>query len=154
MGKEETTSLCSQVDFLERNLKGKNLEIVGVPFVKNENVGDLALKVLTNIDPQLNKEYIESARRLMKKDKNNVTIYGPILARFKNIGKRNYIFRNKKNLAEARPNLVNGSVKKIFINENLTPKNKKIFYHANCFKKQNNWRFVWTANGMVFLRKT
>ena len=152
--KEETTSLSSQVDFLERNLKGKNLEIVGVPFVKNENVGDLALKVLTNIDPQLNKEDIESARRLMKKDKNNVTIYGPILARFKNIGKRNYIFRNKKNLAEARPNLVNGSVKKIFINENLTPKNKKIFYHANCFKKQNNWRFVWTANGMVFLRKT
>jgi len=152
--KEETTSLSSQVDFLERNLKGKNLEIVGVPFVKNENVGDLALKVLTNIDPQLSKEDIESARRLMKKDKNNVTIYGPILARFKNIGKRNYIFRNKKNLAEARPNLVNGSVKKIFINENLTPKNKKIFYHANCFKKQNNWRFVWTANGMVFLRKT
>ena len=152
--KEETTSLSSQVDFLERNLKGKNLEIVGVPFVKNENVGDLALKVLTNIDPQLSKEDIESARRLMKKDKNYVTIYGPILARFKNIGKRNYIFRNKKNLAEARPNLVNGSVKKIFINENLTPKNKKIFYHANCFKKQNNWRFVWTANGMVFLRKT
>ena len=152
--KEETTSLSSQVDFLERNLKGKNLEIVGVPFVKNENVGDLAVKVLTNIDPQLSKEDIESARRLMKKDKNNVTIYGPILARFKNIGKRNYIFRNKKNLAEARPNLVNGSVKKIFINENLTPKNKKIFYHANCFKKQNNWRFVWTANGMVFLRKT
>ena len=152
--KEETTSLSSQVDFLERNLKGKNLEIVGVPFVKNENVGDLALKVLTNIDPQLSKEDIESARRLMKKDKNNVTIYGPILARFKNIGKRKYIFRNKKILAEARPNLVNGSVKKIFINENLTPKNKKISYHANCFKKQNNWRFVWTANGMVFLRKT
>ena len=58
--KEETTSLSSQVDFLERNLKGKNLEIVGVPFVKNENVGDLALKVLTNIDPQLSKEDIDS----------------------------------------------------------------------------------------------
>ena len=138
---EETTSLRSQVDYLERNLKGKNLEIIGVPFVKNENVLDLAVKVMTNIDPQLSEENIDSARRLMKKDKNNVTIYGPILVRFKNIGKRNYISR-KKNLAAARLNLVNDNVKKIFINENLTPRNKKVFYHANCLRKQNNWKFV------------
>ena len=64
---EETTSLRSQVDYLERNLKGKNLEIIGVPFVKNENVVDLAVKVMTNIDPQLSKEDIGPAIRLMKK---------------------------------------------------------------------------------------
>ena len=151
--KEETTSLSSQVDFLERNLKGKNLEIVGVPFVKNENVGDLALKVLTNIDPQLSKEDIESARRLMKKDKNNVTIYGPILARFKNIGKRNYIFRNKKNLAEARPNLVNGSVKKIFINENLTPKNKNFSIMPIVSKNKTTGDLYGLQTGWFFLEK-
>ena len=60
------------------------------------------------------------------------------------------MFRNKKILAEARPNLVNNNVKKIFLNENLTPRNKKKI--SSC--EQNNWKFVWTANGMVFLKKT
>ena len=66
--KEETTSLSSQLDYLKRNLKGKNLEIIGVAFVENENVLDLAVKVITNIDHQLSEEYIDSARRLLKKD--------------------------------------------------------------------------------------
>ena len=76
--KHETTSLSSQVDYLERNLKDNNTEVIGVPFVKNEKVIDLAVNEMTNIDPQLSEEDIDSARRLMKKDKNNVTIYGII----------------------------------------------------------------------------
>ena len=40
---------------------------------------------MTNIDPQLSEENTDSARRLMKKHKHNVTIYSPILFRFKNI---------------------------------------------------------------------
>ena len=54
-----------------------------MPFEKNDNVADLAVKVMANVDPQLSKEDIDSARRLMKTDKNNVTIYGPILVRIK-----------------------------------------------------------------------
>ena len=57
-----------------------------MPFAKNENVVDFAVKVMTNIDPQLSEEDIDFARILMKKDKNNVTTYGPILVKFKNIG--------------------------------------------------------------------
>ena len=79
--KEETTSFSSQVDYLERNLKGKNVEIIVLSFLKNENVVDLDVKLTTNTDPQLSKKKIDYARRLMKKDKNNITIYGPILAR-------------------------------------------------------------------------
>ena len=32
--KDGTTSLSSHIDYLERNLKGKNVEISGVSFVK------------------------------------------------------------------------------------------------------------------------
>ena len=71
------------------------------------------------------------ARRQMKKDSNGATIYGPILVRYKNIDQRNYLFKNKKYLAKAKlENVINGA-KKVFINENLTPKNKKVLYHAN-----------------------
>ena len=75
--KEGTTSLSSQKDYLEINLKGKNVEISRVPFVKIENVVDLAVKVMTTVDLQLSEEDIDSARRLMIKNKNYFTIYCP-----------------------------------------------------------------------------
>ena len=67
--KEETSSLSSQLDYLERNPKGKNVEVSGVHFEKNENVVDLDVKIMTNVDPQLSEEDIYSARRLMKTTK-------------------------------------------------------------------------------------
>ena len=108
---------------------------------------------MTNIDFKLREDDIEYARRMMKKDSNNATIYGPILVRFKNIGQRNYMFKNKKYLAEAKlENVINGA-KKVLFTENLTPIYKIIFYHANCFRKQYNWKYVYTLNAIVFLRK-
>ena len=53
--KEDKNSLSSQLDFLERNLKGKNVEISGVPFTKNEKVIDLAVKVMSNFDSLIRK---------------------------------------------------------------------------------------------------
>ena len=59
---------------------------------------DLAVNVINNVDPELSQDDIDYARRLMKKDNNNVVTYGPILVRFKNLSKRNYTYRKKKNL--------------------------------------------------------
>ena len=62
----------------------------------------------------------------MKKESNGATIYGPILIRFKNIGQRNYMYKIKKYIAEAKlENFIYGA-KKVFINENLTPKTKNV----------------------------
>ena len=151
--KEETSSSNLQIDYIERNLKSRNVEISGVPYVQNENVFDLAMKVITKIDPHMRGDDIEYVRRLKKKGNNKDIIQGSILVRFKNINKRNYIFRNKKNLAEAKLNSEDTNITKVFINENLTPKNKNMFYKANCFRKDKNWKFVWTNNGVVYLRE-
>ena len=97
---------------------------------------------MTNINNKLKEDEIKYARRLNLKVSNNATIYGPILVRFKNIGQRNYMFKNKKYLAEAKLENVIYGAKKVLFNENLTPINKIIFYHANCFRKQYNWKYV------------
>ena len=28
-----------------------------------------------------------------------------------------------------------------------------MFYKANCFRKEKKWKFVWTNNGIVYLRE-
>ena len=67
-----------------------------MPFEKNENVVDLDIKEITNVDSQLSEEDIDFAWRLMKKDKNNVTIYGPILVRFKTLVKETTYLKIKR----------------------------------------------------------
>ena len=80
--KEQTNSTNLQIDYIERNLKSRNFEISGVPLVKNENVVDLAVKVMTKVDFQLSEEDIESAKKIKKKDNNNDLIQGTILVIF------------------------------------------------------------------------
>lgn len=151
--KKEVSNSSLQLDYIERNLKSRNVEITGVPFMKNENVVDVAMKVMKKVDPLLCEEDIESARLLVKKDNKNEVIKSSILVRFKNINKRNYIYSSKKNLAKAKISSLDDGIKNVYINENLTPKNKQLFYLANCYRKTNNWRFLWTTNGTVYLRK-
>ena len=40
----------------------------------------------------------------------------------------------------------------IYINEQLTPNNRKIFALAGAKKRELNYKFLWTKNGIVFLR--
>ena len=43
--------------------------------------------------------------------------------------------------------------KKIFINENLTPRNKELFKVCLRFKKDNSYKFLLTNAGKIFLRR-
>ena len=66
----------------------------------------------------------------------------------------NQVYRNRKLLRNA--DLKNFSIEgtsKIFINENLTPTRKKLFWKAKQLAKTNNYKFFWTVNGNVFVRK-
>ena len=45
------------------------------------------------------------------------------------------------------------STAKIYLSENLTPAQAKLFYHTRLFKRANLYKFAWTRNGYCYLRK-
>ena len=51
--KKEISNSSLQLDYIERNLKSNNVEIIRVPILNNENVVDVAVKVMKKVDPQL-----------------------------------------------------------------------------------------------------
>ena len=57
--KKDISNSSLQLDYIERNLKSRNVEISRVPFVKNEKVVDVAVKVMKKVDPELCEEDIE-----------------------------------------------------------------------------------------------
>lgn len=42
----------------------------------------------------------------------------------------------------------------IYVNESRTDMRRKLLVKAKLFKKDMNWKFVWTKNGKIFLRHT
>ena len=43
---------------------------------------------------------------------------------------------------------------RVFINENLTKRNKHLFSLANEERKKFNWKYIWANNGRILLRQS
>lgn len=114
-----------------------------------ENVTRIALGVLKAVNDKIVEKDIQGVRRLKGKITNN----NPILVKLKYKESRDMIFGNRRRLGGVNFKEIGINAKKVFINENLTSDSKELFYHANNFRKSNNWKFAWTANGNIFLKK-
>jgi len=93
--------------------------------------------------------------------KNTITDESPaepvpsIIVRFLSRDVRNQIYGNRKLLRQE--NFKNFSVPEtsnIFITENLTHARRKLFWNAKQKEKANHYKFYWTNNGNVFVKKS
>ena len=78
-----------------------------------------------------------------------------IIVRFVSRDIRNQIFSNRNLLRNA--DLKNFSVigtDNIFINENLTHSRKKLFWKVKQKAKSSQYKFYWTSNGNIVVRKS
>ena len=168
--KEEISNLKSQaaalktqeikdsikVDELEQYGRRQNLEIVGVPEKEDENANAIVLEVAKMLDVDIISSHISKSHRLPKKKAScrNNSGSSPIIVRFTSRDIRNQVYANRK---KARfVDLKNFSVsdtKNIFVNENLTPTRKQLFWKTKQEVKNNSWKYIWTHNGNVFVKK-
>ena len=168
--KEEISNLKSQaaalktqeikdsikVDELEQYGRRQNLEIVGVPEKEDENTNAIVLEVAKMLDVDIMSSHISTSHRLPKKKASSRNNSGssPIIVRFTSRDIRNQLYANRK---KARfVDLKNFSVsdtKNIFVNENLTPTRKQLFWKTKQEVKNNSWKYIWTHNGNVFVKK-
>ena len=145
-----------KVDELEQYGRRQNLEIVGVPEKEDENTNAIVLEVAKMLDVDIMSSHISTSHRLPKKKASSRNNSGssPIIVRFTSRDIRNQIYANRK---KARfVDLKNFSVsdtKNIFVNENLTPTRKQLFWKTKQEVKNSSWKYFWTHNGNVFVKK-
>lgn len=154
---EKVNKLEVQVQVLSNQSRQNNLEIAGLPCTPNENCQMLAYNVVKTILPTMKQEEIEEAHRIgHPKDRNGEDkIYRPILVKLKTNKVRDEVFRKKKLLKNV--NTVDLGISKkrerLYINENLCDNTKAILREANSLRKLRGWKYLWTNNGVVLLRK-
>ena len=117
----------------------------------NENNAETESKVLTvlkKIDENILHDDIDIAQRLGKSKTNNTP---NIIVRFVSRRTRNNIYKERRKLQSNAPG--KPTSERVFINENLTKRNKQLFSLANEERKKFNWKYIWTNNGKILLRK-
>ncbi|CAG4943385.1 unnamed protein product [Colias eurytheme] len=82
-------------------------------------------------------------------DFTTISIKNKILSKVKEFNKTNT--HNKFNSQHIG---IPGPVVPIYITESLTAKTRKLFYLARQFANVHGYKFCWTTNGRVYMRKT
>lgn len=148
--KEENAKLSQRLTSLEQYSRLNNVEIKGVPVTEGENCLAVIQAIGKKIGCPVVPSDIDIAHRVpAKKDKN-------IIARFCSRSKRTeFISKARKaKLATSAIGLSRSSDSPFFVNDHLTPENKRLFAQALELKKAKGWRFLWTENCVIKARKT
>ena len=135
-------------DELDQYNRRENLEFHGIPEQINENTNFIIKEMAKKINVQIKDSDISTSHRLPA-SKNK---HPPIIVRFTNRDIKNKIYYKRRNLIGVNDFGITGMTK-LFINENLTPKRKKLFSLAYKKRIELNYQYIWSNNGEIYLRK-
>ena len=140
-------SLDDSVEALEGQNRQKQLVITQIPYRQDENLIDAIQKIADKLKCNITAANdIDSKFRVKKLDR--------IIGKFIHSYKRDSFYSLFKKSPQTTSDLGFTKNDKIFVNELLSPEQGKLYKLARDFRKEHNYKFVWTANQKIFLRKT
>ncbi|CAK1595269.1 unnamed protein product [Parnassius mnemosyne] len=151
--KLQNQQLNRQMNINEQRDRLLNVELVGIPESINEDLNDTIFKICKHIGVAVNINDILQVNRVSPK----VKLPGRsrvIIAKMKSrLLKDNLISLSRKNRLSTEDIGLAGESRPIFINEHLTSHNKQLLKKCKDFAKLNQYQFVWTKNGRIFVRR-
>ena len=151
---KENTDLRIKLNHLENLTRLTNLEIHNVPEAQNENTSRIAINILKIANPNICDSDIDDSFRIRRPSATDVNAKPtPIIVQFNSAKKRMMVLSNRRNLARKNFQEMGIESTKKYINENLTSFSRQLFYRANILKKANGWKYIWTRDGVIKLRK-
>ncbi|KAI4462337.1 l1 transposable element-related [Holotrichia oblita] len=136
----------------------QNLEIVGVPMNRDENVITLATNIASVLGVELVPAEIDAIHRVPRPQAVGSNVQQKpknIIIRFASRMKRNeFISAAKKKRGLNARDIGFGSDARIFINEHLSKYYKDLFYKAKAKCTENNFKYIWIKDCKIYARKT
>ncbi len=170
--KKEQANLKAEVKELSQKVQrqeGKNeqtanytrlecVEFCGVPVVRDkfgkENCRWQIIEICKELNYWLPDHTISTAHRVRQHAKK--TTPAPIIVKFNCKDVRNDVFRLRSQ-SKGKTDWRCFNIKKLYINESLTPDARKLFYHTRVFTEEmeriHGKFFSWTFKGEIFIRK-
>ena len=146
-------SVQKSLNDLEQYTRRDSVEIRGIPLPEEsqeEDTNEIVLQLSKKMGIPLERKDISVSHQIRSRS----LVDPAIIVKFVRREVRERLYRARKRLKSITTADFGFSVeKKIIINESLTPKNKELFKDCLRFKKDNNFKFLWTNAGKIFLRR-
>lgn len=158
--KKNLGDLEQQLNRVEQDRLRNTIEIRGIPVSNEENVEQLVCKVGLGLGLKVDNKDIDFCYRLKPRasplSSSQSPKPTPIIVRFVRSGTANAFIQAKRN----KPNLTLGDINtdagpshaRLYINESLTPLNRKMYAAAKNLKSEGKIKYLWVRNGRVYTR--
>ncbi|XP_045454931.1 uncharacterized protein LOC123664432 [Melitaea cinxia] len=151
--KKQNTELRTDINYKEQMERILNLEIVGLPEDKGENLINIIIAMGNHFGVVLEHNDIIQANRVTPK----IKILGRprvIIAKLRTrLLKDNLLSASRKRRITTTDINLKGEGRPIYINEHLTVQNKQLLKKAKDTAKKREFLYTWTKNGRIFVRK-
>ena len=147
---------------LEQYSRRNCLNFTGVPEDKEENTVQLAIDLAKMANVKIDRSDIDRAHRIGKPKSaaqgQSSPPPRPLVIKFVSYLKREAVWFGRKELRSAKPprgsNLTDGSMKDVFVQENLTRKNQEIMYQARQLKRAGKLWAVWLDGCVLKVKRS
>ncbi|XP_063387069.1 uncharacterized protein LOC134673063 [Cydia fagiglandana] len=158
---ETVSQLRLELNDRDQELLLNDLEITSVP----ESSGESAVHLVTTLSKKLGVELTEhdivDAARVGRAPQLQEGIQGPVgrprplVVRLARRAVRDRLLQaaRVRRGATTEGTGIPGRTCSFYVNERLTPHNRRLFYKARELKQQRSWRYVWTRDGKIFARQ-
>lgn len=135
---------------VEQYSRANNVEIKGIPKTEGESCLAVVQAIGEKVGCAIAPSDIDIAHRVPGKQGTH------IIARFCSRSKKtDFAVKARKARLNTRAiGLSGNSVAPIYVNDHLTPENKRLFAQALELKKAKGWKFLWTDNCIIKARKS
>ncbi|KAJ8734530.1 hypothetical protein PYW08_013780 [Mythimna loreyi] len=154
-------NLEMRVEDLQKLSRSSCIEIRNIPLKEKERAKDLSA-IVARVSAAVNLPLKENDIRDVYRLPGKPGTVRPVVAEFATMETKNALLSsvrsyNIKQPKESRLSTTNigvlGDQRPLYVSEYLPASSRKLFFAAREFAKRNNYRFCWTANGNILLRK-
>ncbi|XP_046671571.1 uncharacterized protein LOC124361554 [Homalodisca vitripennis] len=161
---EENLILKKRVEDLEVRLeeaeqysRRNTIEIHGLPFPQNktetqEEVIELVKKVGEGLGTNIDESMIDACHRLSRRPMGDRP--PPVVVKFvRRIDKDRVMEKRRQKREFSTRHMGLAMDTPVYLNEAMSPARRRLFALAREAKKTNNYQFLWSRNGKIFMRK-
>jgi hypothetical protein len=131
--------------------RNRNLEINGLDWPTQENLRDTVQRVANCYGLDFHRaEHVDVGHRIPNKNKNKAST---IILQFKHRESRDAWLAAKRRIVTNDNVFGNGHGSRIYLNENMSPFYKDLFWKTKNFAKENEYKYVWFKQGKIMMRK-
>lgn len=148
---DKVEQLEMRMNDLEQYSRCKNIEIKGVELTANENLKQVVVKIVSKMGvEEVSEKAIEVVHRVNNRNNREPK---DIIVQFKDREVRDRVIAKKREKIYNK-DITNGKNDNlIFVNEHMTTHNKQMFWEARNKCRDMNYKYVWTKDGKIFVRK-